>query len=221
MRRWISDLESGSVTIATVVVLLAIGISHPAFLSPGQLLDVIEQSAFVGILAAGVAFLLSMREIDLSVGSIFGVSVVAGALLDRQGWNPWLAALACIIVGALAGLFNAVLVQGIAIPAIIATLGTLSMFRGLAQALTNGEQITGLPTESSFFTIVGVVAHNKQEGLAADPRPQLYLPYAQAQGIDQMVFGVRTTGAPLRTGSDEHSADELRPEVIFTEKSPR
>jgi ribose transport system permease protein len=155
VRRWISDLESGSVTIATVVVLLAIGISHPAFLSPGQLLDVIEQSAFVGILAAGVAFLLSMREIDLSVGSIFGVSVVAGALLDRQGWNPWLAALACIVVGALAGLFNAVLVQGIAIPAIIATLGTLSMFRGLAQALTNGEQITGLPTESSFFTVVG------------------------------------------------------------------
>jgi ribose transport system permease protein len=137
------------------VVLLVIGIAHPAFLSIGQLLDVIEQSAFVGILACGVAFLLSMREIDLSVGSIFGVSVVAGAILDREGWNPWVAAIACVVMGALAGLFNAVLVQGIAIPAIIATLGTMSMFRGLAQALTNGEQVTGLPTESSFFTLIG------------------------------------------------------------------
>jgi ribose transport system permease protein len=143
------------VTVATVLVLVVIGVAHPNFLAPSQLLDVIEQSAFVGILAAGVAFLLSMREIDLSVGSIFGVSVVAGALLDQLGWNPWIASLGCVVVGALAGLFNAVLVQGIAIPAIIATLGTMSMYRGLAQALTNGEQITGLPIGNSFFTFVG------------------------------------------------------------------
>ncbi|MFT4124196.1 MAG: ABC transporter permease [Microbacteriaceae bacterium] len=153
--RWLSELESGSVTLAVIVVLVVIGVSHPAFLSPGSLLDVVEQAAFVGIIAAGVAFLLAMREIDLSVGSIFGVAVVSGALLIRAGWDPWLAAVGCIVVGALAGLFNALLVQGIAIPAIIATLGTMSMYRGLAQALTDGEQIVGMPHEHGFFVHIG------------------------------------------------------------------
>ena len=53
------------------------------------------------------------------------------------------------------GLFNAILVQFIAIPAIVATLATLSMYRGLSQALSDGEQVTGLPAENSFFTFVG------------------------------------------------------------------
>ena len=53
------------------------------------------------------------------------------------------------------GLFNAFLVQFIAIPAIVATLATLSMYRGLSQALSDGEQVTGLPAENSFFTFVG------------------------------------------------------------------
>jgi ribose transport system permease protein len=153
--RWVVDLECGSVTLATIVVMIALGIAHPSFLSFDQLTDVIEQSSFVAILAAGIAFLLAMREIDLSVGSIFGVAVVAGSLLDKHGWNPWIGALGCIVVGALAGLVNSALVQGIAIPAIIATLGTMSMYRGLAQAMTNGQQIVGLPIESSFFTIMG------------------------------------------------------------------
>jgi ribose transport system permease protein len=152
---WLGSVECGSVILATVLVLVVIGIAHPDFLNPSQLADVVTQSAFVAILACGTAFLLSMREIDLSIGSIFGVTVVVGALLDKHGWNPWLAALACLVVGALAGLLNAALVQAIAIPAIIATLGTMSMFRGLAQAMTNGQQIVGLPIESSFFTIVG------------------------------------------------------------------
>ena len=50
---------------------------------------------------------------------------------------------------------NAILVQAIAIPAIVATLATLSIFRGLSQALSNGAQVTGLPTDSGFFTFFG------------------------------------------------------------------
>ena len=53
------------------------------------------------------------------------------------------------------GLNNAVLVQFIAIPAIVATLATLSIYRGLCQALSKGEQVTGLPADNSFFTFLG------------------------------------------------------------------
>jgi ribose transport system permease protein len=149
------QVESNSVLIATIALVLFIGILHPTFLEWGQLKEVVQNAAYVGIIAAGMAFLLAMREIDLSVGSIFGLTIVVSALLMTHGWNPWLAAGAGVALGGACGLLNAILVQAIAIPAIVATLATLSMFRGLAQALSHGQQVTGLPATSSFFTFLG------------------------------------------------------------------
>src|SRR4051812_47988565 len=149
------EFESNSVLVATVALAIGIGVLHPEFFAWSQIKDVLAQSVYVGILAAGMAFLISMREIDLSVGSVFGLSLIASALLMRGGMNPWLAALIGILLGGAMGLVNAALVQVITIPAIVATLATLSMFRGLALALSDGQQVTGLPTESSFFTFLG------------------------------------------------------------------
>jgi ribose transport system permease protein len=141
--------------VATVALIVFIGVVHPDFLAWGQLKEVVQNATYVGIIAAGMAFLLSMREIDLSVGSMFGLSLVVSALLMQGGMNPWLGAFLGVLLGCAMGLFNAVLVQFIAIPAIVATLATLSMYRGLSQALSDGEQVTGLPAENSFFTFVG------------------------------------------------------------------
>jgi ribose transport system permease protein len=148
-------VESNSVLIATIALIVFIGICHPDFLTWDQLKEVVQNAVYVGIIAAGMAFLISMREIDLSVGSIFGLSIVCSALLMQHGWNPWLAGLAGVILAGGCGLVNAVAVQLIAIPAIVATLATLSMFRGLAQALSNGQQVTGLPATNGFFTFLG------------------------------------------------------------------
>ena len=149
------EVESNSVLAATIALIVFIGIMHPDFLAWGQLKEVVQNATYVGIIAAGMAFLLSMREIDLSVGSMFGLALVVSALFMQDGMNPWLAALLGILLGCAMGLLNAVLVQFIAIPAIVATLATLSMYRGLSQALSDGEQVTGLPAENSFFTFVG------------------------------------------------------------------
>ena len=149
------EVESNSVLVATVALIVFIGVLHPDFLAWGQLKEVVQNATYVGIIAAGMAFLLCMREIDLSVGSMFGLSLVAAALFIQHGMNPWLGALLGVLLGCAMGLFNAVLVQFIAIPAIVATLATLSMYRGLSQALSDGEQVTGLPAENSFFTFVG------------------------------------------------------------------
>jgi ribose transport system permease protein len=149
------EVESNSVLVATVALIVFIGILHPDFLAWGQLKEVVQNSAYVGIIAAGMAFLISMREIDLSVGSMFGLALVISALFMQHGMNPWLAALIGVLLGCAMGLFNAILVQFVAIPAIVATLATLSMYRGLSQALSDGEQVTGLPAENSFFTFFG------------------------------------------------------------------
>jgi ribose transport system permease protein len=149
------EVESNSVLVATIALIVFIGILHPDFLAWGQLKEVVQNSAYVGIIAAGMAFLISMREIDLSVGSMFGLALVISALLMQHGSSPWLAALIGVLLGCAMGLFNAILVQFVAIPAIVATLATLSMYRGLSQALSDGEQVTGLPADNSFFTFFG------------------------------------------------------------------
>jgi ribose transport system permease protein len=149
------EVESNSVLIATVALILFIGVIHPDFLAWGQLKEIVQNASYVGIIAGGMAFLIAMREIDLSVGSMFGLTLIAASLFMQHGMNPWLAALLGILLGCGLGLINAILVQFIAIPAIVATLATLSVYRGLAQALSGGEQVTGLPAENSFFTFLG------------------------------------------------------------------
>jgi ribose transport system permease protein len=155
MVRRMLQVEALPVLIATLILAIIVGVLRPRFFSLGNLHDVLQQSVYVGILAAGLAFLIGMREIDLSVGSVFGLTLIIGALLMKHGVNPWLAVAIAIAMGGAMGLMNATLVQVIAIPAIVTTLATLSMFRGLALALTDGQQVTGLPVNSAFFTVVG------------------------------------------------------------------
>jgi ribose transport system permease protein len=146
---------SSSVIAAVVVLVAVIGLLHPTYLRAGQLLDILQASTYVGLIAAGMAFLISMREIDLSVGSQFGLCLIATAMLISAGWNTWLAALAGILLGGVLGGLNAVIVTYVRIPTIVATLATLSVFRGLAIAIADGTQVVGLPVGDPFFTVVG------------------------------------------------------------------
>src|SRR3954462_8665589 len=124
--RRVLEVESNSVLIATVALIAVIGIAHPDFLAWGQLKDTVQNAAYVGIIACGMAFLIAMREIDLSVGSMFGLTLIISALFMQHGMTPWVAAVLGLLLCCGLGLLNAVLVQFIGIPAIVATLATLS-----------------------------------------------------------------------------------------------
>ena len=149
------EFESTSVLVALVALDAFISWRHPDFFEWQQLKDVLQQSVYVAILAGGMSFLIAMREIDLSVGSMFGLTLIISALLMSHGMNPWVAVLIGIVSGGGMGLLNAILVQAIAIPAIVATLATLSMFRGLALAISDGQQVVNVPIEHKFFTFFG------------------------------------------------------------------
>lgn len=135
--------------------MVVIGLLRPDYLQTSQILDVLQASTYVGLLAAGMAFLISMREIDLSVGSQFGLTLIGVAILISHGWNTWVAAVTGILLGGVLGGVNAVIVTYVRIPTIVATLATLSVYRGLAIAMANGTQVTGLPVADPFFDIVG------------------------------------------------------------------
>src|SRR3954452_20383031 len=102
------EVESNSVLVATIVLIGFIGVLHPDFLAWGQLKEVVQNSVYVGIIDAGMAFLISMREIDLSVGSMFGLALICSALLIKHGMNPWLAGVLGVLIGCAMGLNNAV-----------------------------------------------------------------------------------------------------------------
>ena len=146
---------ASSVVLATLLLAGIIGLAHPNFLRANQLLDILQASTYVGLIAGGMSYLVAMREIDLSVGSQFGLCLVSTALLISHGVNSWVAAVLGIGIGAVLGLTNATIVAYVRIPTIVATLATLSVFRGLAIALTGGQQVVSLPVESSFFTVLG------------------------------------------------------------------
>jgi ribose transport system permease protein len=153
--RRITRMDEFGVLAALTVMLLVIGLLRPRFVSPDSFVNLTQQVSLFGIMALGMVFLLAMREIDLSVGAIYGVTIVAAALLMQSGIDPWLAALAGFVIGIALGGVNAVLANLLQIPTIIVTLGTLSVFRGLALVLSNGRSIGDLPREHAFFTILG------------------------------------------------------------------
>ncbi|GAB3347166.1 ABC transporter permease [Modestobacter lapidis] len=142
------------VLIATLALVLLIGAFHPRFLQFDQLMAILNQATYIGILACGMAFLLAMRELDLSVGSVYALTALACAMLTTAGMNPWLAAVLAIVAGGLLGLFNALLIQYFGLPSIVATLATLAMFRGLTLALSDGTQVLGPPVDDPFSQVI-------------------------------------------------------------------
>lgn len=137
---------------ALVVMSVFIGIARPDFLNPVNLLRIFSNSAFYGMIALAMVFLLAIRDIDLSVGWMFNFSAVIAATLMVNGVDPWIAAAGGIVFGALLGAFNGLLAVGLNLPTIIVTLGTFSMFKGLSLVVNGSRAIVPPDDASSFFT---------------------------------------------------------------------
>jgi len=144
------------ITIVLVILVAIISYRQPAFFSVDSFANVGQRASWYGIMALGTVFLLAMGEIDLSIGSIYGFTIMAGALLMTDaGLSPWIAGPLGIVVGMLLGATNGLLANLFQIPTIIITLGTLSAFRGLTLIISGGRSVFGVPREHKFFDVVG------------------------------------------------------------------
>lgn len=123
------------------------GSFNSVFLSWSNISQVIRALSFIAIMAIGVAPVIITGGIDLSMGSILGFSGVVTAVLLNGGVGIFLASIAGLAVGFLSGFANGILVTEAKLPPFIATLGMMSIARGLAFALTGGETIRDLPQE--------------------------------------------------------------------------
>jgi ribose/xylose/arabinose/galactoside ABC-type transport system permease subunit len=102
-----------------------------------------------------MVFPLAMREVDLSLGGTYALGIVTGAVLIRDGLAPWLAVPAVLLLATVLGCLNGVVTTYLRLPSFIVTLASAMLFRGVALALADGKQISGLPREDSFFTVLG------------------------------------------------------------------
>ncbi|MFB0537239.1 MAG: ABC transporter permease [Anaerolineae bacterium] len=110
------------------------------FLTPLAMSNILTFASITGIVVVGVAMLMISGEFDLSVGSTFAVASYIFALsVENAGMHPILAILLALIVCALLGLINGLIVTGTGIPSFITTLGTMLAYRGIARALGGGD----------------------------------------------------------------------------------
>ncbi|GAA4289830.1 ABC transporter permease [Actinomadura luteofluorescens] len=197
-RRPIPD-EAGVVGVLIVLV-LGVGLLQPDFLRTGNLLTTAHNSVYVGLMACGMVFALAMREVDLSVGGMYAMGVVAGALLIRDGWNPWAAALAVLALTALVGALNGAVTTYLRLPSFIVTLATSMLLRGVGLALAEGKQITDLPQDHPFFAVLG-----GGESLGV---PNAVWVFALAVVVLTVVFTRTRFGARVRAiGSNPEAAE--------------
>jgi ribose transport system permease protein len=135
--------RQASVLIGCVALFGIFSILTSSFYQPSNLIDIMLQSSINAVIAVGMTLVIITRGIDLSVGSIVGLSSMVAS--DLMSHNIALGIFAGLLVGMICGLVNGLLIAKLKLPDFIVTLGTLSVFRGVALIYTNGQPIYGLP----------------------------------------------------------------------------
>lgn len=141
------------VFIAIAVVILMTGIAKPTFFSTTGVVDILLGVSIVAILAVGQTFVIVMRHIDLSVGSLIGfTSFVIGDLYD-MGYGTSGALLGALAIGVAVGAANGFLVAYLRLPSLVVTLGSLYIVRGIFSEYAFGRTVTAamVPPEIAFL----------------------------------------------------------------------
>ncbi|TCD15277.1 ABC transporter permease [Oricola cellulosilytica] len=161
--------------IVLLVLAAAMAVLSPFFLSVSNFLNILLATSTIGVLAIAATFVISSGGLDLSLGSVMGLSGVVGAYIAvNLGAPSPFGVGACILAGAIAGYINGQIVTRAFVPAFIVTLGMLGIARGLALVISGGRVIYGLPEYLLFlgqgrpfgipvpviiFVITALVAH--------------------------------------------------------------
>ncbi|WP_158813723.1 ABC transporter permease [Methylocapsa sp. S129] len=138
-------IQKASVAIGCVALFLVFSLLTKTFYQPSNLIDIMLQSSINAVIAVGMTLVIMTKGIDLSVGSIVGLSSMVAAHLLAQGLLVGIGA--ALVVGLVCGAINGILIAKLKLPDFIVTLGTLSVYRGAALIYTDGQPIYGLSKE--------------------------------------------------------------------------
>lgn len=146
-------LKDNGTLVALVILVLFFSFADEAFFTPRNLTNLARQTTIIGIIAVGMTMVILINGIDLSVGSIVGLSAITVTLLMQAGINIWLAVfLTLLLAGVLVGLWNGFWIAHYNIPPFIITLGMMTIARGLALTLSKGGSV---PVTNPTFSKIG------------------------------------------------------------------
>ena len=140
-----------SALIAYIVLLLAVAIIAPSFFGAGNLRDLIINNAPILLIAIGMTLVILVGEIDISVGSQFAVASIAAGYLAKTGMPLPVLFVCLLLIGALMGAVNGLLVGWLRLPSIIVTLAMLVAWRDLLRWTTEGAWVQNLPDNFQWF----------------------------------------------------------------------
>jgi ribose transport system permease protein len=149
LRQLRAVLANQAVSMLLILILMwfLLSLLSPYFFTVSNLSEITLQTAVIGIIAAGQTLVILSGGIDLSVGSVFACSGIAGGLVFQTTGNLWFTLAITLITGAALGSLNGVFISWLRVPPFIATLGMLGMARGWALILSRGIPIFGLSKE--------------------------------------------------------------------------
>jgi ribose transport system permease protein len=145
-----------------IVLLVLIGVSqalYPRFLDPQNIKNILSQNAPLGIVAVGMTLVMITRGFDLSVGATYAAGATVFASLAASEWPLWSAGAVTLAVGLLAGLINGTIITRVNVNPFVATLGTTSVFSGLALLYSNSSPFVVSDKAFSFLgrgSVLGV-----------------------------------------------------------------
>lgn len=146
--------------IGLIVVSVLMAFASDNFFTVSNILNVLRQVSIIAILAVGMTFVILTGGIDLSVGAVMALAgTIAAGLMVNMGMPGWVGLMAGLGVGIVLGIFNGFLVAWGRMPAIIVTLATMGIARGLGLIYSGGYPISGIPSWISWFGVgrVGII----------------------------------------------------------------
>jgi rhamnose transport system permease protein len=148
IRRYQREL---SVALALASLLAVLAVKAPDFFQPNNLRDRLLYLAPTLVMAVGMTLVILARQIDISVGSQMSVCAVLAGLLAQAGWPAWAAGGAAVLAGAALGAVNGLLVAGLGLPSIVATLAMMVILRESLRYVREGEFVRDLPAGFQWF----------------------------------------------------------------------
>lgn len=139
-----SKLLKNKAILALIALCVLISIITPRFLTLVNITNVLTQVSVNAIIAVGMTFVILTGGIDLSVGSILAICGAVSAVIVKSTGNIFLAIIIPIIIGAVVGLFNGFIISRCKLQAFVATLATMTIFRGLTYVYTKGNPVSSL-----------------------------------------------------------------------------
>ncbi|WP_313584822.1 ABC transporter permease [Lacrimispora sp.] len=126
-----------TVSLGLIVMCVVFGIINPTFFSGKNVANLLRQIAPILLIGIGQSYVLITGNIDLSIGSVVGMSCMISATMMTKGMNPWVAVILTLLCCLIVGVVNGLLVAKCKLPPFIATLGTMTIARGVAQIVNN------------------------------------------------------------------------------------